>query len=91
MSKSDRDAYDLTETPQRRVVLEMVLDRRIHTWAGDAISNATNQPLPPDLQKAFHEITRAGLVIGEIFTGAGYAAAVDWGLRKPAVPKGRNR
>lgn len=83
MSKSDRDQYDLDETPERRMVLGMVLDKEIHTWAGDAISNATNQPLEPNLQKAFHEITRAGLVVGQIFTGAGYAAAVDWGLRRP--------
>jgi hypothetical protein len=87
VSKSDRDTYDLTETVERRLVLKMVLDKEVHTWAGDAISNATNKPLEPQLQQAFHDLTRAGLVIGEIFTGAGYAAAVDWGLRQAA--KGR--
>lgn len=83
MSASDRDAYDLKETPERRLVLEMVLEKKIHTWAGDAISNDTNKPLAPALNRAFRELSHAGLVIGEIFTGKGYAAAVDWGLRKP--------
>jgi hypothetical protein len=80
---ADRDAYDLSETPERRMVLDMVLEKKIHTWAGDAISNATNQPLAPNLQRAFHDLSRAGLIIGEVFTGKGYAAAIDWGLRKP--------
>ena len=66
---TDRDAYDLPETPERRLVLEMVLDKKIHTWAGDAIHNDTNKPLDPPLNRAFRELARAGLIIGEIFTG----------------------
>lgn len=84
---TDRDAYDLPETPERRMVLGMVMDNQVRTWAGDAISNDTQKPLAPPLQRAFHDLNRAGLVIGATFTGKGYAAAVDWGLRQPA--KGR--
>ena len=83
----DRDAYDLEETPERRHMLQLVLDKQIHTWAADPIDNATNRPLSPPLTRAFHELSRAGLVIGENFTGKGYAAAVDWGLRSPAYRK----
>ena len=84
---ADRDAYDLPETPERRMMLQLVLDKKIHTWASDPIDNETNQPLSPPLTRAFHDLSRAGLVIGAEFTGAGYAAAVDWGLRSPAYRK----
>lgn len=82
--KTDRDAYDLSETPERREVLRMVLDRELDTWAGDGIVKATNLPLAPALQRAFRDLNRAGLTVGATFTGKGYAAAVDWGLRQPA-------
>lgn len=81
--KADRDAYDLAETPERRDVLRMVLDRELETWAGDGIVKQTNMPLSRPLQDAFHDLNRAGLVVGTTFTGKGYAAAVDWGLRQP--------
>lgn len=81
---ADRDAYDLTETPERREVLRMVMDKELETWARDGIVKATNLPLAPPLQRAFHDLNRSGLVVGTTFTGKGYAAAVDWGLRQPA-------
>lgn len=84
MSKADRDQYDLAMTPERRDVLRMVMDRELHTWAGDAIVTSTNLPLSRANQRAFHELARAGLVVGVTFTGKGYAAAVDWGIRQPA-------
>jgi hypothetical protein len=79
---TDRDAYDLTETPERRLVLGYVIDSKIHTWAATPISNATQQPLEEPLIRAFHDLGRAGLVIGDVITGKGYRAALDWGLKK---------
>lgn len=88
MAKAERDAYDLTETPERRDVLKLVLAGELETWAGDGIVKQTGMPLSRPLQKAFHDLNRAGLVIGGTYTGKGYAAAVDWGLRQPAHGKG---
>lgn len=87
MAKAERDAYDLTETPERRLVLELVLDKKIHTWAGDPVDNQTQQPLAAPLIKAFRELNHAGLIVGGTFTGKGYAAAVDWRLREPVHGK----
>lgn len=85
---ADRDAYDLAETPERRMVLGMVADRQIHTWAATPIDNATQLPLDSPLIEAYHELARAGLVVGETFTGKGYRALVDWGLRQPVKRSG---
>lgn len=83
----DRDAYDLEETPARRHTLAQVL-------AGELSCPRGAEPVfcgkkipghhPLVVPEAYHDLVRAGLVIGEHITGKGYRAAVDWRLRKPA-------
>lgn len=88
---TDRDAYDLEQTPERVVMLGEVLHKQIYTWANIPLRKAPpdgvashDEQYSPAMIKAFQDLGRAGLVIGETLTGKGHRAAVDWGLIREA-------
>jgi hypothetical protein len=85
---TDRDAYRLEASSERKAMLADVLAGQIYTWAniplrknaGDGVAPHDEQ-YPPAMIKAFQDLCRAGLVNGEYVTGRGYRAATDWGLK----------
>lgn len=85
---TDRDAYDLEPSTERKTMLEQVLRGRVYTWAGTPLRKdvpAHEEAYDIAHTAAYKDLVRAGLVVGEHITGRGHRAAVDWGLiREPA-------
>lgn len=69
--KPKRDDFTIAETPERRRVLEIILE--------DKLAKTT---LTYAEEVAYRELAHDGLVHGKYITGRGHAAAVAWGLVK---------
>lgn len=90
---TDRDSYDLEQTPARKHTLAQVLHGELSCPRGaDPVfrGSAPSGHHPMVVPEAYHELARAGLVIGDVITGRGYRAAEDWGL-KPETYFRKNR
>lgn len=90
---TDRDAYELEETEARRHTLAQVLHGELGCPRGSDpvyIGPERAGVHPMIVPEAYHDLVRAGLVIGEVITGRGYRAAEDWGLN-PAKYFGKGK
>lgn len=79
----DRDAYDLEQTDARRHTLAQVLAGELACPRGSdpvfrGVAPKGTHPLV--VPEAYHDLVKAGLVVGDVITGRGYRAAEDWGL-----------
>lgn len=94
MSKADRDAYDLEKTEARVHTLAQVLHGELACPRGaDPVfrGRAPKGVHPLVVPEAYHDLVRAGLVVGDVITGRGYRAAQDWGLDPASHFGGRKR
>lgn len=83
MSGKDRDGYELEMTDARRHTLAQVLAGELTCPRGaDPVfrGKAPRGHHPLIVPEAYHDLVKAGLVVGDVITGRGYRAAADWGL-----------